>query len=215
MNNPEDISDSRESLSTDGQAPGSEEKPGGIHTDPGYVHLVGNREELRLDQRFRFRVPDQLAGRLHRELGRVSAHSQMPPGAFERISFYFVPGPSQKIFLYPSSNIQLAITRFQKPLAGADPAEVRAARDYFYSMMTFVEADRQNRLVIPEHLREHAGLQGNEQDVLLSTHDLWLVLMKRSLAAEQERKGRDALDQVGADILDPVQWGRPPSAEKS
>ena len=207
----ENSSEPRENASTAGQSPGNAEQSRGIHADPAYVHLVGHREELKLDGRFRFRIPDQLAGGLQRELGRVEGNSQMPPGAFQRISFYFVPGPDQQILLYPPTNIQLAIERFQKPVAGADPAQVRAARDYFYSMMRFVEADRQNRLVIPEHLREHAGLDDDQKEVLLSGHDLWLVLRKRSLAAEHEVKGREALNQVGADILDPVQWDAPPA----
>ena len=179
------------------------------------MHVFGYRELLRLDERFRFRVPDELAGRLHREMGRVAGRSQMPPAAFERLAFYFVPGPNERILLFPPTNIEVATGRFEKPLAGAEAADIRAARDYFYSMMRFVEADRQNRFVLPEHLRGHAGIDGREREVLLITHDLWLVIIKASVAAEEDRKGKEALDRVGADVLDPVMRPQVPPAESS
>jgi len=192
---------------------GNEEQPCTSSLDPGLMHLFGFRELLSLDDRFRFRIPDHLAERLHREMGRVAGNSQMPPAAFERLSFYFVPGPGQRLLLFPSTNIRVALQRFERPSLSSDPARVRAARDYFYSMMRFVEADRQNRFAIPDHLREHAGIDGSEKEVLLNTHDLWLVLARGSLAAEQDRRGREAFDEIGADILDPVEGPRNPRAD--
>jgi len=179
------------------------------------MHLFGYRELLRLDERFRFRVPDELAGRLHREMGRVAGRSQMPPAAFERLSFYFVPGPNERILLFPPTNIEVATGRFENPLAAAEAADIRAARDYFYSMMRFVEADRQNRFVLPEHLRGHAGIDEREREVLLIAHDLWLVIIRASVTAEEDRKGKEALDRVGADVLDPVRSPQVPPAESS
>jgi len=192
---------------------GNKEAPGDSSLEPGLVHLFGFRELLRLDDRFRFRIPDHLAGRLHREIGRVAGNAQMPPAAFERLSFYFVPGPRQRLLLFSSVNIRVAIQRFERPASPSDAAMVRAARDYFYSMMRFVEADRQNRFAIPDHLREHAGIEGAEREVLLTTHNLWLVLARGSLAVEEDRKGREAFDQIGDDILDPVQGPQNPQAD--
>jgi len=204
MTNCEDSSEARVTVNSVGQSAGAAEQSRGIHADPSYVHLVGAREELKLDGRFRFRLPDQLAGRLQQEMGRVQSDSKMPPGAFQRLSFYFVPGPNEQILLYPPTNIEIAIDRFQNPVVDADPAQIRAARDYFYSRMEYVEADKQNRLVIPEHLREHAGLDEDQKEVLLNGHGLWLVLRKSSLAAEREANGKEAMNQVGGNILDPI-----------
>jgi len=172
--------------------------------DPELIRIYGYREMLKLDGRFRFRIPDPLSAKLNQEMGRLRGSSNMPPSAFERLSFYFVPGPSRKLYLYPPGNIDVAVDRFENPPASADPDQVRAARDYFYSQMRFVEADKQNRVVIPEHLREHAELGEDEDEVLLVSHNLWLELLPGSAAPEYESKGKDALEQVGADILDPV-----------
>ena len=183
--------------------------------DPGLMHVYGYRERLKMDQRFRFRIPDTLSGKLFQELGRVQSGSNMPPAAFDRLSFYFVPGPGKKLFLYPPGNEKVAVDRFENPPPSADPAQVRAARDYFYSQMRFVEADKQNRVVIPEHLREHAGLDEDEDEVLLVAHNLWLVLTPGSAAPENKQTGKQAFDQLGADILDPVSgFGQSPEPDQ-
>ena len=172
--------------------------------DPELIRIYGYREMLKLDGRFRFRIPDPLSSRLNQEMGRLRGNSRMPPSAFERLSFYFVPGPSRKLYLYPPGNIDIAVDRFENPPPSADPEQVRAARDYFYSQMRFVEADKQNRVVIPEHLREHAELHEDEDEVLLVSHNLWLELLPGSAAPDYESRGKDAFEEVGADILDPV-----------
>lgn len=160
----------------------------------------------------RFRLPDHLAGSLQREMGRVQGESNLPPAAQGRMGFYFVPGTRDRIFLYPAQNIDVAISRFESPPPGADPERVRQARDYFYSMMTFVEADRQNRLQIPKHLCEHADLDESAEQVVLVGHNLWLSVSRGTAAEELETEGREALEEIGADILDPVTPRRPPGA---
>jgi len=175
---------------------------GGI--DPSLVHVFGHRETLSLDPRFRFRLPDELARRLQHEMGRLAGRSDLPPSTFERLAFYFVPGTNGRLFLYPAQNIGVAIGRFENPPAGQDPDLIRAARDYFYNMMCFVEADRQNRLQIPQHLLEHAGIDSDEGNVVLTAHDLWLAVAKGSVARELDAQGRTALDEVGPGVLDPV-----------
>jgi DNA-binding transcriptional regulator/RsmH inhibitor MraZ len=179
------------------------------------VHIVGHRELLSLDSRCRFRLPDEVARKLERETGRVAGHSDLPPTAFERLSFYFVPGTNDRLFLYPAPNIRVAIDRFENPPPGQDPALLRAARDYFYGMMCFVEADRQNRLQIPEHLREHAGIEGAEDHVVLVCHNLWLTVVKGSAAKQLDTTGREALEQVGPSVLDPVDTAQQPSTQDS
>lgn len=203
------------SLNGTNEGTGGVDVQSGVHDDATrFVRVFGYREMLRLDRRFRFRVPDHLAVDLHRELGRVVGASKLPPGAFHRLAFYMVPGPGQKMLLYPSPNIELAVERFENPAVVVERRKVRAARDYFYGMMRFVEADRQNRIVVPEHLRQHAGIDGREDRVLLVAHNQWLVLMKGSLAAQEERAGKEALEEIGADVLDPVGGPQGP-AEKA
>lgn len=168
------------------------------------VHTFGHRENLSVDGRMRFRLPDHLAGHLQREMGRVDGQSNLPPAAQQRMGFYFVPGTRDRIFLYPAQNIDVAIARFESPPAGSDPQRVRQARDYFYSMMTFVEADRQNRLQIPDHLCDHAGLDDDCGQVVLVGHNLWLSISRSETAEDMQAEGREALEEIGADILDPV-----------
>ena len=57
------------------------------------IHTYGYRSSLRLDSRFRLRLPDDVTAHLRAECGRVCAGSSMPPGAFSRLAFYLVPGP--------------------------------------------------------------------------------------------------------------------------
>jgi MraZ protein len=154
-------------------------------------------------------VPDELARELTGELARAAAQSNLPPRALQRLSFYLVPGTQRRIFLYPPTNIQVAVQRFESPPPGQDPAQVRAARDYFYSMMGFAEADRQNRVQIPDHLREHAGLDAKERQALIAGHNLWLTIVKSSAAKEMQEKGFSALEEVGPNVLDRVDTTQP------
>ena len=181
-------------------------------TDSNLIHTYGHRETLSLDDRCRFRLPDDLAARLHQEQGRIDSESNLTQAALQRLAFYFVPGTGGRIFLYPAPNIRVAIAGFESPPQGQDPTLLRAARDYFYSMMTFVEADRQNRLQIPDHLREHAAMDNGERQIVLVSHNLWFSIAKESAARERDADGRDALEQVGPSVLDPIQCEQQPSA---
>jgi DNA-binding transcriptional regulator/RsmH inhibitor MraZ len=177
------------------------------------VHIFGHREILTLDARGRFRIPDELARELYQEYARAAGQSNLPPRALQRLSFYLVPGTRRRIFLYPPTNIHVAVERFENPPAGQDPEQVRAARDYFYGMMCFAEADRQNRVQIPDHLREHAGINGKERQILISGHNLWLTVTRSSAAREMQTKGMEALENVGPSVLDRVDMTQPPSSE--
>ena len=183
----------------------------GDFKSPALVHVYGYRSSLKLDGRFRFRLPEDLSAQLRVEFGRVSADSAMPTPVLSRLAFYLVPGPGERVLLYPGPNIKVAIERFENPSVGADPAQLRQARDYFYSMMRFLEADSQGRILLPPHLRQHAAIEDNDEDVVLTGHNLWLSLTRGSLAAQEDQKGREALDSIGADVLDPVRRAEPPT----
>ena len=173
--------------------------------DPNLVHLFGHREMLALDGRHRFRLPDEVARSLEHELGRLSGKSNLPPAAFQRLAFYFVPGTIGRIFVFPTANINVAIGRFENPPPGQDPAQIRAARDYFFSMMCFVEADRQNRVQIPEDLLlKHAGIKADDKQIVLVCHDLWMAISSEQAAKEEQARGREAFEAVGQNVLDPV-----------
>ena len=177
----------------------------------GLVRLVGYQEFLSLDTRGRFRLPDDLAGAVHRELGRVAHHASadVPPAAFERLAFYFVPAPDRQVFLYPTTNIRLALEQFVNPPSGMDPAVIRQARGYFYGHVSFVEADRQNRLMIPAGLRAHAGIDEKVSEIYLVAQNHWLALSRSELARTKMLEGRQAFEQVAPDLLDPVYRTQP------
>ena len=186
----------------------------------GLVRLFGYQETLSLDARGRFRLPDELAGLLHREMGRAarSAASETPPSAFERLAFYFVPGTRRRVFLYPTPNVQLAVRSFDRPAPGMSPEVVRQARDYLYNHMRFVEADKQNRLVIPDARRAHGQIDEQVPHIALVAQNYWLTLSRSELVEKEMAENLGAFEQVAPDLLDPVYRtppGSPPPGPQS
>ncbi len=171
-----------------------------------YVRLFGYQDELSLDSRGRFRLPDQLVAVLRQELGRVRQNegrlNQAP--ALERLAFYFVPGTGKRVFLYPAPNIELAIESFEDPPPGMDPDVIRRARDYFYYRMRFVEADKQNRLAIPDGLREHADIEEAVAQVSLIAHNYWLALTRSDVITQRSAENLEAFEQAAPDLLNPA-----------
>jgi DNA-binding transcriptional regulator/RsmH inhibitor MraZ len=189
---------------------------GNGHT--GLVRIFGYQETVSLDARGRCRLPDELAGAVQRELGRAAraASPETPPAAFERLAFYMVPGTRQRIFVYPTPNIRLAVENFENPPEDVPAELVRQARDYFYYRMRFVEADKQNRLAIPDGLREHAGIDEQVSQVTLVAQNYWLALSRAELVEQAAAENRDAFDKAAPDLLNPVRRrpaGPPPGAE--
>jgi DNA-binding transcriptional regulator/RsmH inhibitor MraZ len=177
----------------------------GATENNGLVRLIGYHETLRLDERGRFRLPDDLAGALQRELGRTAqangAAAAMPAG---RLALYFVPGTENRVFLYPAPNIDLAVDRFENPPPGMDPQQVRRARDYFYYRMRFVEADKQNRFQVPEGVRQHAEIDEDVQHVSLVAHGNWLSLSRSDAEDQRALDNRAAFEMAAPDLLNPV-----------
>ncbi len=177
------------------------------------IRLFGYQEELSLDPRGRFRLPDNLVAVLHQELGRVRhvdpSLAQGP--AVERLSFYLVPGTRKRIFIYPTPNVGLAIESFESPPPGIDPEIIRHAREYLYHRMRYVEADKQNRVAISEGLRDHAEIDESVQQITLTAHNCWLALTRSELAEQRVRENLEAFKQAAPDLLDPVN-PRPPAA---
>jgi len=99
----------------------------GNNGHPDKVHIYGFRESLRLDDRSRFRIPDELAAILHEEFGRTRGESNVPSSAFQRLGFYFAPGPASKIFLYPGSSDILAVWNYS--LASRSPLHSAVSSD--------------------------------------------------------------------------------------
>jgi DNA-binding transcriptional regulator/RsmH inhibitor MraZ len=172
----------------------------------GTVQLFGYQDSLSLDSRGRFRVPDDLAAALQRELGRALQHASapQPAAAYERLCFYFVPGTRKHIFLYPTPNIHLAVEGFENPPAGIDPDLIRRARDYFYYRMRFVEGDKQNRFVIPDGLRQHAEMGRDVQQITIVAQNYWLALGRSELVEQRTQENLDAFEQAAPDLLNPV-----------
>ena len=172
------------------------------------VRLFGYQATLSLDPRGRFRIPDDLAAAVQRELGRVQGAAQpaAPAPAFERLAFYMAPATRNRVFLYPLPNVPLAISRIENPPAGVPPQQVRGFRDYFFRLTRYLEADRQNRLAIPEGLRHHAGIGDDVQQIDLVAQNYWLVLMRADEAKQREADDRQAFESVADDLLDPLRW---------
>ena len=173
------------------------------------VRLFGYHASLSLDARGRFRMPDDLAGAVQLALGRAQGDAQAaaPASAFQRLSFYMVPATRERIFLYPVPNVRLAVGRVENPPAEMPADKARGARDYFFRMTRYMEADKQNRLAIPEGLRQHAAIGEDVQQIDLVAQNYWLALSRAEAAEQREAGDRDTFEEVGDDLLDPVRWG--------
>lgn len=171
------------------------------------VEIWGCGDAVSVDGRLRFRLPDAMVDQLRNAFARNREATNLPPDAVNRLPFYFAPGTGGRIFLYPAPNIEFATQRFERPPAGIDPDVLRKARDYFYGLLRFVEADRQNRLQIPDALRKHAGMDDGVDRVVLTCRGRWFTIAR--LDAEQEQfAGRKAsFDECSEDVLDPVDSG--------
>ncbi len=171
------------------------------------IEIFGLGDELSLDARKRFRLPDALVDELRRAYERIAPHTDLPADAVNRLPFYFAPGTNGRIFLYPAPNIKVATARFERPPAGMDPARVRKARDYFYGLLRFAEADRQNRLQLPEALRQHAELGDDVDRIVLTCRGRWLTISKAPSEREQVAERRAAFEECSEDLLDSVEPG--------
>jgi DNA-binding transcriptional regulator/RsmH inhibitor MraZ len=170
------------------------------------IQILGYDEDLKLDDRGRFRLPGQLARILRKALEAAPLVDApvTPTDDDERLGLYFAPGLDRRIFIYPVPNIHLAVDGFNRPAPGADPQQVRAARDYFYYRLRFVQGDRQNRFQLPDGLRAHAEIDASVDQITIIARERWLTLMPTSRTAELARTGFAAFDAVAADMLDPI-----------
>jgi DNA-binding transcriptional regulator/RsmH inhibitor MraZ len=175
------------------------------------VPFYGYHDTLSLDSRGRFRAPDKLAGMVQRAMGQAQGPTPAGlPATFQRLAFYFVPGPGRRIFLYPATNVRLAIENIQNPPADLDPDEIRELRDYFYELLTFVEADKQNRFQIPDALREHARLDDSVDRVSIVAHNYFFTLEPAQKADEKRVNKRAVFEKRAADLLDPAYGSNAP-----
>jgi len=168
------------------------------------MQVLGYEEDLKIDARGRFRLPGQLARILRKALDSTSlvgAPATPADDDDDRLGLYFAPGSGSRIFIYPVPNIYLAVDGFNNPPAGADPHQIRAARDYFYYRLRFVQGDRQNRFQLPDGLRKHARIDDSVEQISIIARGSWLTLMPSSRTDEFDQ---GAFDAVAADMLDPV-----------
>jgi hypothetical protein len=70
--------------------------------------------------------------------------------------------------------------------------------------MRFVEADRQNRLQLPEPLRTHAQIDGEVQQVSLIAHNYWLALTRAELDEQRTLEDLEAFEKAAPDLLNPA-----------
>jgi len=177
------------------------------------IEILGRGDFLSLDARKRFRLPEELSDALRRAYGQAAPHSDLPPDAVNRLPFYFAPGTGKRIFLYPAPNIALATSQFEAPPAGMAPALVRKARDYFYGLLRFAEADRQNRLQLPEPLCRHAAIGDDVDRVCLVCRGAWFVISKVSTEDELMAEREAAFEQCVDELLDAVKPASPGEEE--
>lgn len=173
------------------------------------IEIFGRGDPLSLDARKRFRLPDALVDELRVAFHRVATHTDLSPDAINRLPFYFAPGTQNRIFLVPAPNLHVLTDRLEHPAAGSDPVQVRKARDYFYSLLRYADADRQNRLQIPDALQRHAGIEDGAESVSLICRGLWFVLCRAETEQQMLADGKAAFDQYGDDLLDPIEPGMP------
>jgi DNA-binding transcriptional regulator/RsmH inhibitor MraZ len=167
------------------------------------IRVAGLNHDLLLDDRLRIRIPDELARYLIREQGRLSGQPSAAPSDV-RLGFYLAPGTRGRILLYPSLNAALATWAVEHPPAGLDPKAVRSARNFFYYHFQYVEADKFNRLLIPEQIRELTNLGRENRKVFVRGKQYYFELMDESAFGELCQVGKDDFERIGDDLLDRV-----------
>ena len=80
---------------------------------------------------------------------------------------FISPGPDQCLWLYAQEGLERLSEKLDQ--APAADAEARVFRRLFYAQMEAVDVDRTGRILVPDRLLQHAGIQ--HEAVLLGVRD--------------------------------------------
>jgi MraZ protein len=95
------------------------------------------------------------------------------PGQERPDRLYLSPGPDKCLWIYPVGGIE-ELARKQLNEAPATDAEVRAFRRLFFAETEWVDMDRSGRILIPDRLKQFAGLENEVVLIGVIDHlELW------------------------------------------
>lgn len=173
------------------------------------IPVAGLNYDLLLDDRLRIRLPDELADLLRDAVMKQIEGADIRRSEI-RLAFYLAPGTNRRLLLYPRGNHELATEAVERPRPGLDPVKVRSARNHFYYHFQYVEADKFNRLTIPERHRKLIGLGEEGRKIMLRAKKYYFEIMSEQAFEHLDSVGRNDFEEVGDDLLDPVDpWTGP------
>jgi MraZ protein len=131
--------------------------------------------DVKLDEKSRIVVPSRI-----RETARVLGHD----------TWYMAPGDNHSILLFDRDGWNALRQNAGK--TGGDHAQALAFRRMFFSLSEDARPDPQGRMPLPQHLREHAGI--NKDAVVIGVDDhlevwdkaTWSAFMKKNSPVYEE-----------------------------
>ncbi len=113
-----------------------------------------------------------------------------------RSGFMVMPGPDPCLVLFDDEQFQLLVDKFD-PSTFADPAYKDFER-FFFGMAENAELDSMGRILIPERLREYAGIRKEVTFVgVLRRVEIW----DRSVWKERREGARFGFERNAADLF--------------
>ena len=109
------------------------------------MSLLIGRYDYSLDPKNRLAVPPKYRETLAQEKGR---------------SFYLTSGMEGCLYLFLPSQWEKLLAGDLKMFSLPDKEQERAFKRKFFSEAVEVELDAQGRILVPQYLKEHAGLRG-------------------------------------------------------
>ena len=109
------------------------------------MSLLIGRYDYSLDPKNRLAVPPKYRETLAQEKGR---------------SFYLTSGMEGCLYLFLPNQWEKLLAGDLKMFALPDKEQERAFKRKFFSEAVEVEPDAQGRILVPQYLKEHAGLRG-------------------------------------------------------
>lgn len=106
-------------------------------------------------------------------------------------------GADKCLYILPNSKFQVMAKEIDEQ--GIERADVRGWARHFTGMATNVEADKQGRIIIPQNLREFAGLDGDVIVVgVVSRIEVWDPKRHKQAEEKIEADVENVAERMGA-----------------
>ncbi|NUM56086.1 MAG: hypothetical protein HUU46_20795 [Candidatus Hydrogenedentes bacterium] len=137
--------------------------------------------DVKLDEKCRIVMPSRI-----RETARAMGHD----------TWYMAPGDNHSILLFDRDG--WVALRQNAGRTGDDHAQALAFRRMFFSLAEDARPDPQGRMPLPQHLREHAGIQ---KDAVVIGVDDHLEVWDKAAWAEFKRRNTSLYEELAPPLF--------------